>query len=91
MGKIIEESTGLRQKSSAHWKYFCTDCFKSGKGNPCGIPGHNIVSVTHRIWFPSPKASKMRWKKFLQAVGGYHPFRTMDGLKEKILSKVPLK
>lgn len=92
MGKILEEATGLRQKKQGNSKYFCTDCFKSGKGNnPCGVPGHNILYVSHKIWFPSPKASKTRWKKFFEAIGRWYPFHSNDGLKEKILSKVPLK
>ena len=90
MGKIIEERTGLRMKKAAHDKYFCTDCFKSGKGNPCGVQGHNIMLVSHKLWFPSPKASKTRWKQFFKAIGRCYPFHCDDELKNKILSKVPL-
>lgn len=68
------------KKKPAHNKFFCLDCLKSGKGNPCGIQGHKIVLVSHKIHFPPVTASKLRWKEFISVVGLFRwgPFREIE-------------
>lgn len=58
-------------KQSAHFKRLCCDCLKSGKGLhwSCGSQGHTIIGVPHKLRFPSYKAKKSKWKKFLHDVG----------------------
>lgn len=72
MGNRTKMIKGILRKKSAHEKYLCFTCLKSGKGNPCGVEGHLYKSVSHKIHFPSSKASKTRWKEFIKAVDLYN-------------------
>jgi hypothetical protein len=71
MGRRTKIINGMIRKQKCHWKFLCLDCLKSGKGNPCGVQGHRYRMVSHKIHFPSPSASKTRWKEFLKAVNLY--------------------
>jgi len=60
----------IRKSSRQEGKWLCPYCLKSGKQpGTCGVTGHKVISVYHKVRLPSYKASKKKWVDTFEAVG----------------------
>lgn len=74
-------------------KKLCGICLTSGKGSSwsCGVQGHPLMSVSHKIRFPAKDASKSQWIKILSVSPFDNPYHTSQPGYQSLLKTLGLK